>query len=696
MKKKFTQFVAFCSALAFFLIPLTLIISPVEAAGTLSARVSSGTLQYPMEDTETITAYYYGHVDAPADPYIFNIYHSKKPLASNPGNNFADTSFWQFAKTESIVISPADISLGDYPKSSDYNLAITDSFQPGKYWCGVELINTKTKGKLSAINNFLVIMDGNPGELETKEGSVLHVDNPSSFNVLNTVSNVPIKADFSGKLTKDGTNGFACELYISVKGQDDMPDIKDIANTSVWAKKYTNSLSFTPEDKDPEATYSKKCVDNYDWPIKNGDTDDGRHWIYTRVFDANQSIAAIDTLTYIDITGNGSIPSADGDFSITFDKVPGVEPKPNTNQYFYDLKPNPNPTASMNIYFAPVNFNEASYKIWTGISHSAFDDTSDSNTDDPNQKWDTTSEDITTKVRDQQTSFDGFRTKTFSDDSLQGYHEIVAKVYVNDEPIPHYTARAWIFVGRCDPGLCDSFKVNLTTDSGLTANTKIMYNLNDPSPVNINVQFDPNNDGITYLGKVAISHKGYDNWGDSHTDDSSSDWSEYPAHTYPVNGSLETFSVKKSFTEDSEEGYHEANVKIYMQKNGGLELYMKRSVWIFVGHMASDEGGNDTGPPKDKKFGIDISAILNMGISSMNIEQLGIQIIFRWLPLAIGLGALAAIIYSGFMFVTSRGEEKGVEKAKKTLIFVITGMLIGTFALTIVSIIVRYLNTVIK
>lgn len=71
------------------------------------------------------------------------------------------------------------------------------------------------------------------------------------------------------------------------------------------------------------------------------------------------------------------------------------------------------------------------------------------------------------------------------------------------------------------------------------------------------------------------------------------------------------------------------------------------------------------------------------GISTMVLE---------WLLGFMGMVAVAAVLYSGIMYITSNGETDQAEKAKKNLTWAITGIVIITLALFLV----QFTQTVLK
>lgn len=75
-------------------------------------------------------------------------------------------------------------------------------------------------------------------------------------------------------------------------------------------------------------------------------------------------------------------------------------------------------------------------------------------------------------------------------------------------------------------------------------------------------------------------------------------------------------------------------------------------------------------------------------LSSPNLETLANNLI-NFILSIIGLIALAVIIYSGFLFMTSGGNPDQVEKAKKTLTYAVAGLGVVILASAIVNFILQ-------
>ena len=72
-----------------------------------------------------------------------------------------------------------------------------------------------------------------------------------------------------------------------------------------------------------------------------------------------------------------------------------------------------------------------------------------------------------------------------------------------------------------------------------------------------------------------------------------------------------------------------------------------------------------------------ITAVIGFGGGSVN----GILIYI------IGIGGFIGIVYTGFLFLTAGGDEKNLEKAKKSFLYIAIGLVAGTLSYSIISIV---------
>ena len=79
------------------------------------------------------------------------------------------------------------------------------------------------------------------------------------------------------------------------------------------------------------------------------------------------------------------------------------------------------------------------------------------------------------------------------------------------------------------------------------------------------------------------------------------------------------------------------------------------------------------------------------GLPSGDLPSLIAQIVKMGL-LLVGVIALAFIVYGGFRYITSRGDEREVEEAKNTITYAVIGIIVIGLAYAIISFVVAALG----
>lgn len=100
------------------------------------------------------------------------------------------------------------------------------------------------------------------------------------------------------------------------------------------------------------------------------------------------------------------------------------------------------------------------------------------------------------------------------------------------------------------------------------------------------------------------------------------------------------------------------------QNNGGLEFGFD------IAEIIADESSLSTQEPKD---------------FITNAIKLVLQLV--------GLVALAVLIYGGFLFITSTGDEQKAERAKRLMFYAIAGLLLIGASVIIVNLVISLFST---
>lgn len=155
----------------------------------------------------------------------------------------------------------------------------------------------------------------------------------------------------------------------------------------------------------------------------------------------------------------------------------------------------------------------------------------------------------------------------------------------------------------------------------------------------------------------------------------------------------------------------EASAKLFAQQGSKLVLGIARFLEAFVGVVAvlmivisgfrliSDPESEDQVTKATKHITWSVIGLIIVGISEVVVRIFygeageGIDVkagkeliakIAEFVSSFVGIAALLALVYGGYMYVSSFGDEDGTGKAKKIVIYALVGLLIaaGAFALT--------------
>jgi hypothetical protein len=680
-KSFFMKVVASSALVAFSVLPLLSFPIHTKAAVDLSYSISRSTITIDEDgsDTQDFSITLDGELDAYSG-YSVNLYRANYESCSEPENDFTDPGWSNITILD--IENPGE--MGDpyeMPVSLSYTWDVDgQNLQAGDNYVGIALLENGDIIESSTVSTFRAEIAGreaancfnnDPSDEDVQAGSSLSLVATDTVSLQNPPEKARIDLNFEGKLLGDQNgDGFYCQIFIS-------DYVSNIATTNFddpfWVRESNEKFFISTPAVDQE--YAKQC--SYEWTVKIGEVNQGTNWLIGRIFDQNTGRTVFATNPKEIEVAPFEETSKIG-LTFTGDKAqPG---QTNPNMYFYEQKVNP--VWAFNLHFQPTD-TSISYKVQIGISWTGYDDASKSRTDDETQKWDIKEFSISkAELASGKVDWPSIMTKQFSKSTDPGYHQVFVKAFDNNSKLAYRTDR-WIHVGQCYGNTaCNSFSFTMKSAAGTAQDKfgKMMFDLKKPSPITFTNTFKAPTNDRQWKAVLQITAEGYPTWSETHTGDSSANWQAEADHLYPTNGNIDTYTFEKSFSTSSAKGYHEVNLKIY----DGNDLYLTKSLWVFVGEST---GGITPGRGDSL-----LNRIAGMGINNMNIEQLAMKTVFRWLPLMIGVGALVAIGYSGFLFITSRGEEKSAEKAKKGLSFAVVGMIIGTFALNIVAIALRILG----
>ncbi len=77
----------------------------------------------------------------------------------------------------------------------------------------------------------------------------------------------------------------------------------------------------------------------------------------------------------------------------------------------------------------------------------------------------------------------------------------------------------------------------------------------------------------------------------------------------------------------------------------------------------------------------------NVDVPDTELPQLILQVV-NWFLMIVGVLALVFLIYGGFLYITSHGDENQVEQAKKVILFAVIGIVVIGIAASIVNFVI--------
>lgn len=493
---------------------------------------------------------------------------------------------------------------------------------------------------------------------------------------------------------------YDCAVYVA-----ETPDTK-----GDW-RQISKDVTFTSMDDEND----QQCSAN--WTIEPG-TPEGNYWFRGAV--SGDDTDYQETLNYIHVNGSDYDDSTSNSFQPSDEDIGYSGTSPFSDDQlscsvsglgdpdFYDLNDPPtNQTITFNGHFDTVDpsysYKAALYISYQGASDQYYQENpvlSDASASSLLGNWWKETSPIPTYPGT--FSYDFSIRKTFNNDAATGYHDVIMRIYkrqnaTDAQPIEIAAEqRIPFYIGKCKgTSWCDN---PLTVKVNGSNYVKYLRNTGQSNPT-VNVIFDVPSDissTVKYTAHIYVSTNSTNSMNNSLTGDpSATDWQDYK-HEYTKPGN-DTFSLTVSLDRTTPVGFRQIAVKVFKTVNGTtLKPYFRFNwnQWIEVrDNLSLPSGGSATTPPKppgNTTVNLSIPKILDTTGNIFKI--LYSSIIKNWLVLAISIGALASIIYAGFLFLTAAGDEKNIEKAKKTFLYTIVGVIVAVFSYNIIRIVVSLLK----
>ena len=202
---------------------------------------------------------------------------------------------------------------------------------------------------------------------------------------------------------------------------------------------------------------------------------------------------------------------------------------------------------------------------------------------------------------------------------------------------------------------------------------------------------------IVYKAELLISIAGYAENTKNHSADNGSPFAQVIEWPNATNSAPLTDGTPLTFYWDtvanhSAVGNHQILLKIYNQATNALV----GSEYIYI-KICDGTNCGTTGvvtPGDDSKINLK-NALSSIGIK-VNFESYTSVVTFikdTWFPIIIGMFAFFGIIYSGWLYILSAGDETKANKGKKGLLYSVIGIAIAVLAQAIISVSKSTINT---
>jgi len=187
----------------------------------------------------------------------------------------------------------------------------------------------------------------------------------------------------------------------------------------------------------------------------------------------------------------------------------------------------------------------------------------------------------------------------------------------------------------------------------------------------------------TYAGELYISKEGYTDQTDKYAENAS-DFELVGKKTFERNDSPQTLDYDWTpKNNDSKTGLHEVVYKVYADGT----FISKLIIWIKI---CKNGACSVVIPPAEgDKSTIELKGALAEAGIKVDFESYTSVVKFikdTWFPIIIGMFAFFGIIYSGWMYIMSAGDQAKADKGKKGLLYSVIGVAIAVLAQVIIKV----------
>jgi hypothetical protein len=137
----------------------------------------------------------------------------------------------------------------------------------------------------------------------------------------------------------------------------------------------------------------------------------------------------------------------------------------------------------------------------------------------------------------------------------------------------------------------------------------------------------------------------------------------------------------------SEVGNHEVAIKVYDLSTSPSKLIGSKSMWIKL--CKGSNCGTSVAPTEGDKSTLKLEGALAEAGIKVDFKSYASVVKFikdTWFPIIIGMFAFFGIIYSGWMYIMSAGDQVKADKGKKGLLYSVIGIAIAVLAQVIIKV----------
>jgi hypothetical protein len=231
----------------------------------------------------------------------------------------------------------------------------------------------------------------------------------------------------------------------------------------------------------------------------------------------------------------------------------------------------------------------------------------------------------------------------------------------------------------------------------------LVYYMDIPrGPITIATTMTATDASMTYTGVLYITGIGYANT-KNHSADSPDPFYQETIYSYShvSTPQINTYEWKNPSLNQSAVGIHQVLFKVYNQDGsvmGSTSTWIKLCNGLNCGTTGTTTGttGVTTPPSGGDTSTLNLGGalgVVGINVDFTNYESVKNFLIQKWFPTIVGMFAFLGVIYSGWLYIMSAGDQAKADKGKKGLVYSIIGIAIAVGANVIINVSNSVINT---